>query len=75
MAAVIVMLDDEESEIGLANAHLIAAAPELFAALEMAEESIVTFMGVHDYPTDSGAGDILAQVRAALAKARGESND
>jgi hypothetical protein len=55
-----------------ADAHLIAAAPDLYEALQVAEESIVTFMGVHDYPMESGAGQILEQVKAALAKARGE---
>jgi hypothetical protein len=56
-----------------ANARLIAAAPDLYDALEAAEESIVAFaedMGVYGY---SGASDVLAQVRAAMAKARGES--
>ena len=56
-----------------ADARLIAAAPDLYEALESAEESIATFMGVHGYPMDSGAGDILRQVSAALAKARGET--
>ena len=56
----------------LSNAHLIAAAPDLYEALEAAEESIATFIGVHGYPMDSGAGDVLRQVSAALAKARGE---
>ena len=62
-------IDEDECE---ANAHLIAAAPDMYDALESAEESIATFIGVHGYPTDSGAGEILRQVSAALAKARGE---
>jgi hypothetical protein len=37
------------------------------AALESAQESIAAFMGVHNYPIDSGAGDVLQQVSAALA--------
>ena len=57
---------------GIANAYLIAAAPDLYSALLSAEQSIATFMGVHGYSNDSGAGDILAEVKAALAKARGE---
>jgi hypothetical protein len=39
----------------------------LMEALEAAQESIATFMGVHGYPSDSGAGDVLQQVSAALA--------
>ena len=57
----------------ISNAHLIAAAPELYDALEAAEESIATFIGVHDYPENSGAQDILNQIRSALTKARGET--
>ena len=45
-----------------ANANLIAAAPDLFNALLVAEESV-------------GDLDSLEIVRAALAKARGEIHD
>ena len=55
-----------------ANARLIAAAPDMLEALEAAEESIATFIGVHKYPIDSGAGDVLRQVSAAIAKASGQ---
>lgn len=50
---------------GLANAHLMAAAPELFNALEslMALESRGRIMPI---------GKEWDQARAALAKARGE---
>ena len=57
---------------GSYNPELFAAAPDMYDALESAEESIATFIGVHGYPTDNGAGEILRQVSAALAKARGE---
>jgi hypothetical protein len=57
----------------MTDAHLIAAAPDLYDALEAAEESIVEFMGVHGYGEDSGANDILVQVRTAMTKARGET--
>jgi hypothetical protein len=36
-------------------------------ALESAQESIATFIGVHHYPLDSGAGDVLEEINAALA--------
>jgi hypothetical protein len=55
----------DESRTGdqeVANAHLIAAAPELLAALESAAEFI-----------DLNAGPVaeLIQARAAIAKAKG----
>ena len=49
-------------ENGMANAHLIAAAPDLYDALLLAMQSI--------HP---GNGTDLAVCNAALAKARGES--
>ena len=55
-----------------ANAHLIAAAPEMAEALDRVEAvmSIVPPRGkMAEYL------ETLAQVRAALAKARGESHD
>jgi hypothetical protein len=48
----------------------IAADPRVRAAihaLESAQESIATFMGVHHYPMDSGAGEVLEEINAALA--------
>ena len=59
-------LDDTDRlamQIGLANAHLIAAAPELYEALE---GMLATWCG----PKKSV---IVDEARAALAKARGES--
>ena len=55
-----------------ANARLIAAAPDMLEALQSAQESIATFIGVHGYPSDSGAGDVLQEVSAAIARATGE---
>lgn len=49
-----------------ANAHLIAAAPDLYDALR----SAVGAMEVLDHPKDFGA---LKKANAALAKARGEA--
>jgi hypothetical protein len=48
-------------------ADLRAKLAEAVGALEAAQESIATFMGVHGYPTNSGAADVLRQVNAALA--------
>jgi hypothetical protein len=54
-----------------ANARLIAAAPELVAALEAIIGS--TLFTIRGTPCDPSA--LLKQARAALAKARGESHD
>jgi hypothetical protein len=51
-----------------ANANLIASAPDLYAAAERALNFIENTEGEHDVQLESG--DML---RAALAKARGES--
>lgn len=48
-----------------ANAHLIAAAPDLYAALYAAEPY---FQGEYDYDHPQ-----FVRLRAALAKARGET--
>lgn len=48
-----------------------ALLSEAVKALESAQKSIVTFMGVHGYPMESGAGLILQEVNAVLAKAKG----
>ena len=48
-----------------ANAHLIAAAPDLYAALELARER----MG----GASPGMKAMIAQTDTALSKARGES--
>ena len=49
------------------NAHLIAAAPELYEALESART------WVDDCGAQAGLQHILDEIDAALAKARGES--
>lgn len=80
-----VALVDTDSQAATANAHLIAAAPDLYAALETMERrycaalDIIRTLGRGD-PEDPNDGQpdpetstaVLA-ARAALAKARGES--
>ena len=51
-----------------ANAALIAAAPELYAALE----NIVDGYSLVDFGVYTEEGGYIAQARAVLAKARGE---
>jgi hypothetical protein len=60
---VTVIADDIRGEQRHANARLIAAAPELFEALEVARGEIAK---VHQLRS------ALPQIDAALAKARGE---
>lgn len=60
--------DREESE---ANARLIAAAPELLAALERTAD-VLEYYNENKGPTrDSALCDLFAIARAAIAKARG----
>ena len=49
-----------------ANAHLIAAAPDLYAALEAMTARMSLYSGHHD-------DALTAMGKAALAKARGET--
>lgn len=51
----------------LANAHLIAAAPELLEALKIAEIALVNCIPVIPYRGDGP----LVKIRAAIAKAEG----
>lgn len=53
------VLYDDDSE---ANAHLIAAAPELYESLEAALSQLDSY----------ACGDVIAAAEKALAKARGE---
>lgn len=66
--------DDDENQ-AQANAYLIAAAPELYEALDKCREELMSayhneFDGVWD---DSDFARLEAPYLAALAKARGEA--
>jgi hypothetical protein len=65
IAQVAYLSDDGEQA---ANAHLIAAAPELYEALEAAEDILAVLFR----KSDGSAQELLGNVRSALAKARGE---
>jgi hypothetical protein len=68
------MDDDERSPEKEANAYLIAAAPDLYAALEVLLEDSVQLANSGDcgnWDPETQAPIIAA--RAALAKARGEA--
>ena len=60
-------LDNQEE--ALANAHLIAAAPDLLAALQVAEAAMVQHCDALHYPEEDRAACHMA--RAAIAKAEG----
>ena len=59
-----------------ANAHLIAAAPELYEALEELLGNVQTLLAPHDtMPHDPLSGvPCISTAQAALAKARGEQS-
>ena len=53
-----------------ANARLIAAAPDLLAALEELTRTAASLVDYHDDPETEAAIDVA---RAAIAKAKGEA--
>lgn len=75
--------NDDSDEVRAANAHLIAAAPELLAALKDAEALLNhgDFSNGNTHPDRYGPdeGSVLAgrlvgrRIRAAIAKAEGKS--
>jgi len=69
-----VVLYAYEKEEQQANARLIAAAPDLLAALEAGAECLVSWMEMADpdYVREPDE-QVLAAMRAAIAKARGEA--
>ncbi len=70
LAKVVVVIDGEDYRQGRANAHLIAAAPDLYEALSNFLENEKFQVGVGGNP--NAVEKMLAQARAAIAKARGE---
>ena len=61
---------NEDDEVRLANAHLIAAAPELLEAATKAHDALLS---LHICEQDSSwATDIRNELRSAIAKAEGE---
>lgn len=56
-----------------ANARLIAAAPDLLAALEETLQALIDMLLDRDYTEESVSQDpAVIKARAAIAKARGE---
>jgi hypothetical protein len=60
-----------DADEGKANAHLIAAAPDLLDQLDFARSLLVLQMRV--LGEDVEASPLIAEMDAALAKARGQS--
>jgi hypothetical protein len=54
-----------------ANARLIAAAPDLLAALRLAESSLSTYRATGAFTAGQPSGWLLAQLSDAIAKAEG----
>ncbi len=76
IAAVVLGVEGYGHDEGEANARLIAAAPDMLAALKLAEGRLALLMRVFpdqhaecDHPTASGG--VLNSVRAAIARAEG----
>ena len=64
-------IDDNADEESAANARLIAAAPDLYAALVEAREFVRIFTPREDHLGDK-AKDVANAIDAAMDKARGE---
>ena len=64
--------DLHEDENGKADAHLIAAAPDLLKALEQAHEALHWHDGLDFQPSGSGGVSISRIINDVLAKARGQ---
>lgn len=68
-----------DQRVRFANAHLIAAAPDLLEALEDAAHSIELLRAIA-YPSSYQSGkwapslDTLHKAKAAIAKAKGDTN-
>ena len=58
--------------VGKHNARLIAAAPELLEALQITYDALCISYPLHSTDMDK-RGAIMAQARAAIAKATGEA--
>lgn len=65
-----VLADDREE----ANAHLIAAAPDLYAACEAAMLACQDNLKMWAYKNEPALHDAFVKCKAALAKARGEAS-
>jgi hypothetical protein len=61
----VVFLEDKSDKLEAEN-------EKLRGALLAAEDTIVTLMGVHDYPINSGPGEVLKHVQAVLQEAGDE---
>jgi hypothetical protein len=69
----LVLFDDEDDPAAEANANLIAAAPDMFEALELVEPALVAAVAEADAGGPNEGLDLLCGfVKRALAKARGE---
>lgn len=62
--------DDRDDEVN-ANAHLIAAAPDLLASCQFALDW-VNRIGEHAPIQFGGEAEVAAQLRASIAKAEGQ---
>ena len=73
LIANIYSMSDGDNKQQEANARLIAAAPDLLAALRYVYEYYAPMTIFDDETGDSGHDEAMEIVRAAIAKARGEN--
>lgn len=66
------MISNNQLNQLIANARLIAASPELYAALEHCENLLMRYE-INRVDGGAIADEALTKIRVALAKARGET--
>ncbi len=69
VGSVCVMIDTDDPEVCEANTRLVCASPDLLTSLELAEGFI---SGFEDDETQTNVPWMLATIRAAIGKARGD---
>lgn len=69
------MEDDDQTPECEANARLIAAAPDLLAALREISADYADRFDLESPSTNPGIKIVIEQARAAIAKATGESRE
>jgi hypothetical protein len=67
------IIDVESDETKLANAHVIAAAPDLLAALQEARNGLLWYQALDCVEVVIGDDRVMKRIDAAITKANGET--